>query len=567
MVVGWGVSAPCSPLVLFTMAACATALSAWLLLSFSDVRRCVSGALLLGGAVGCCARGSAPGHALFRSSSPSPEVGRFELVQPWSPRGSTARWLAVGPDGRQALLEVKGPTLGVGQTMVAGVRRLRPEPAAHLADFDERAFLKGRGVSSKYAVDWHGAVTEAPGLLASVRRALDTAKLRVRLRCLSLNDPDVSGLLMALMTGDKGGVSRTTKAAFSDVGLSHLVAVSGFHIGLMAGLFLLVFQWLGCPAGWRPYLLAPLVWGYVGLCGWPGSAVRAAAMMSVGVLALALGRKSDGMTVLSAVALAIVAFRPEALGDLGVGLSFLATAGILLLHRCFKGLGWSSWLQKCGMLVGVPLVATACTAPLAWPAFGKFPVVFVATNIMAAPLVTAILVLFVAWYILPGPFSWGLREALVHLTHLFLDLVSWWAEYPPLLLPLDRTFTACAGGALAVGCIWGLAVQRPLRLGLAGALTAFALLRWSSFEEQRPRAVMVGSDCVVYARDKVTVFPASPTPRYAGVKTWKTRSLTERVSNEPPDSIWWCGAQWAMSSHHIRYRTQGGQWRVVSSFR
>ena len=538
--------------------------SAVLLMKSSGLRPAVLGVVLLGIAVGLGAR-SCVLHRSSETVTSEHQVKQFELVQSWPTRGDTERWLAVDSRGERVLLEAKGFKLQVGRILVAGVQQILPHSPIHLADFDEAAFLNGRGVRAKYKVIWCGMSTDEMGIQGRFREAVAAVKQRVTRRCMGIGGGAPSGLLLALITGDKSALPRSTRDAFSDVGLSHLVAVSGFHVGLVAGFLLLVLRLVRCPHPWKPYVFLPLVWMYVGLCGWTGSAVRAAAMTSVAACAVALRRKPDGPTVLSAVGLLIVAMWPESMGDLGVGLSFLATAGILLLHRFVRALGWSRWWRYCVMLVGVPVVATACTAPLAWPAFGKLPLCFVASNIVATPFVLAILLLFVAWCVLPEVFSQWLQHALSLVLELFLGLAGEWAKCSPYVMPLDRTMTAAAGCAVALGFFWGLAVKKPVLFGMAGVLTTCAVLRGPWADHAQPQVIMAGTDCVVLEHDHLAVFTVLPTPSRPGHIKWKTRSLIERVSNHPPDSIWWCGTQWAMTPYHIRCRTWDGTWQVISS--
>ena len=539
-------------------------ISGLMLLRFSAIRQAIAGSVLLGVAIGFGASGCQT-RASYPTDGQGLGVCRFELVRSWPNRGNTERWLAIDAQKKRVLLEGSDLGLHSGEVVVAGVRCLVPDSQAHPADFDEGAFLRARGVSAKYEVVWCGQPARAEGLTAGVRRALGAVRKQVAQRCLGLGDQVPAGLLLAFITGDKTELPRPTRAAFSDVGLSHLMAVSGFHVGLVAGMILLVLQAFQCPRLWKPYLFVPLVWAYVGLCGWPGSAVRAGAMSSVAAFAVGSCRKPDGLTVLSAVGVLTAAFRPEALGDLGLGLSFLATAGILLLNRYFAALGWTGWRRYCGMLAGVPLVATACTAPLSWPAFGKLPMCFVPANIMATPLVMAILALFAAWCVVPPVLAGLVKPLLIQLLHLFLNLVEGWSKWGPLLLPLNPNVTTCAGCALALGVLWGLAVKRPIWFGLAGAFTACALLRGAKLVQHHPQRFMVGTDCVVVQGCYSAVFTEhSARPGQSHLK-WKTRSLTERVSNHPPDSIRWCGAQWAMTPYYIRCRTAEGPWRVVSS--
>ena len=282
----------------------------------SGLRPAVLGVVLLGSAVGLGAR-SCVLHRSSETVTSEHQVKQFELVQSWPTRGDTERWLAVDSRGERVLLEAKGFKLQVGRILVAGVQQILPHSPIHLADFDEAAFLNGRGVRAKYKVIWCGMSTDEMGIQGRFREAVAAVKQRVTRRCMGIGGGAPSGLLLALITGDKSALPRSTRDAFSDVGLSHLVAVSGFHVGLVAGFLLLVLRLVRCPHPWKPYVFLPLVWMYVGLCGWTGSAVRAAAMTSVAACAVALRRKPDGPTVLSAVGLLIVAMWPESMGDLG----------------------------------------------------------------------------------------------------------------------------------------------------------------------------------------------------------------------------------------------------------
>ena len=113
--------------------------------------------------------------------------------------------------------------------------------------------------------------------------------------------------------------------------------------------------------------MVPAVWAYVAVVGFPGSAVRAASMVMLWAAAEWVRRKSDGLTLLAAAGALLWCGQGNAPLDLGVGLSFTATCGILLLHRWLRNQHFSRSKKKVLMAFGVPVVATAFTAQMAWP--------------------------------------------------------------------------------------------------------------------------------------------------------------------------------------------------------
>ena len=151
---------------------------------------------------------------------------------------------------------------------------------------------------------------------------------------------------------------RPVRLAFAGAGLAHLTAVSGFHTGLVSAFVLVLLGAVGWPRRWRPVVLVPVVWAYVGVCGFPASALRAAAMATLAAVALSAQRQPDGLTFLSAAGMLLWVLSPHAVLDLGTGLSFLATAGILCLHASPVIRRTSRW-RGVVLMAGVPLVAVA----------------------------------------------------------------------------------------------------------------------------------------------------------------------------------------------------------------
>ena len=141
-------------------------------------------------------------------------------------------------------------------------------------------------------------------------------------------DPEAS-LLAGILLGIESGLPRDLQKAFKDTGTTHIIAISGFNITIIAGLFITLFSnLLGKKMG---AVLAMLGIGiYTILVGADAAVVRAALMGGLGLLGRQLGRRQDGVASLLVVAVVMTYFNPMTPWDVGFQLSFAATAGLIL---------------------------------------------------------------------------------------------------------------------------------------------------------------------------------------------------------------------------------------------
>lgn len=138
---------------------------------------------------------------------------------------------------------------------------------------------------------------------------------------------DSGGLLKALTTGDKTGMSDAFRSALSRTGLSHMTAVSGMHMVFLVEFILL----LPGNRRWKCLIAIPLMYGFALLTGAAPSAVRAAVMETFVLLGRILRRQYDPITALSAALFLILVQNPWAAGSVGLQLSFASVLGIHLL--------------------------------------------------------------------------------------------------------------------------------------------------------------------------------------------------------------------------------------------
>lgn len=138
-----------------------------------------------------------------------------------------------------------------------------------------------------------------------------------------------SALLAGIVLGEESSLPADLQQAFQDTGTAHIIAISGFNIAILAGLFATAFGRLLGPR--RGALAAGLgIALYTLLVGASASVMRAAIMGCLGLLARQMGRQQDGLNSLGAAALAMCVFQPDLPWDAGFQLSFMATLGLVL---------------------------------------------------------------------------------------------------------------------------------------------------------------------------------------------------------------------------------------------
>ncbi|APU13722.1 MULTISPECIES: ComEC/Rec2 family competence protein [Actinoalloteichus] len=227
--------------------------------------------------------------------------------------------------------------------------------------------------------------------------------------------PDPAGLLPALVVGDTGGQSPQVEEEFQAAGLTHLTAVSGANLAILCGAVLLLCRAVSLGPVPSTVAAAVALVGFVILARPEPSVLRAAAMGSVTLLALVLGRRRCALPALAGTVIALLLVLPELSTHPGFALSVAATAGLVLLAP-----GWAGALRDRGVPIGVAealavaVAAQVATAPLIAGLSGEVSLISILANLLAAPVVAPATLLGVL-AALVSPFHLGTAELLVYL--------------------------------------------------------------------------------------------------------------------------------------------------------
>jgi len=292
-----------------------------------------------------------------------------------------------------------------------------------------------------------------------------------------------AAMVRALVLGDPSGVPDRWRRGLRRAGLAHLLAVSGLHVGLVAGLALLV----AAPLPMRPRLAAALaaIAAYLLAAGPRPSLLRAALMGSLAAIALVAERRPSGANALAVAAAALALHRPALVDDVGFRLTVSATAGILFLAPALES-AWSGGRagrprDRPGRRGGVrrlllaPLAATCgaqlASLPFAAPVFHLVSWTAPASNLVAVPYTALFLAAALGW-VAAALASPPAAAALLPGLDLLAKPFGWPAAGPPAAWgTVPAAAPPAASCALAVLlAAWLLRPRRLILLALAVAV-------------------------------------------------------------------------------------------------
>ena len=301
---------------------------------------------------------------------------------------------------------------------------------------------------------------------------------------LNLSD-DEKTVLAALTLGYKKSMSHEIRNHFAITGVAHLLAVSGFHVGIICGFLSLFFSFLNYAkwSRWLKYIfLVSLIWLFALLAGLSASAVRAALMLTFYLTGKQLRRCTDGYNTLAAAAFCMLVFDPYILFDIGFQLSFIAVFFILILQPDLEKqiVVRNPILKIPWQWITVTVAAQIGTTPLCLYYFGQSSSLFLLTNLPLMLLSTLLIPLCLVWLLIYSdiPFYIMLQSSVEWLTHSLFSIVNVFSKIPfvSFLFRFDFVSLILSYIVIVVGFVYYK--QRKPYLLLMTLFIFFLLLIW-----------------------------------------------------------------------------------------
>ncbi|MCK6390583.1 MAG: DNA internalization-related competence protein ComEC/Rec2 [Azonexus sp.] len=416
-----------------------------------------------------------------------------------------------------------GPPVWPGERWQFSVRLKRPHGSANPGGFDYEVWLLERGIRAGGYVrsggfERLGEAIWPPAIWVARLRAAIGARFSA---ALPEDEWPWRGVLSALAIGDQSAVDGPLWAIFNRTGTTHLMAISGLHVTMVAGLFgwLVNALWrrfpvlaLRCPAQKAGLLAAALAaFAYALLAGFGVPAQRTLYMLLVAVAARFSSREVAPSRVLALAMGIVLVIDPWAVLAAGFWLSFGAVAGLLLMGASSPaaGQGWRRRLRAWGM---VQWAATLATLPILLMVFQQFSLVSPLANAVAVPVISFVVTpLALLAALIPWP-------PLLQAAHWVLDglmpFLGWCASWP-VWQAASPPWWAMAGAGLGVA-------MALLPRGVPGRSLGLMLVlpvliwpaEWPPVGEAWIDVLDVGQGQAVVVRTRSQVLMFDPGPRY-----------------------------------------------------
>ena len=358
-----------------------------------------------------------------------------------------------------------------GQRWRLELKLKRPYGFMNPGGFDYELWLLRKGIRATGYVRQH-----QDAVLVKEAVAYPLTRLRSRLANAILQqvEPSHQGLVLALALGERYRLSSDVRARLNDTGTSHLIAISGLHLGLIATLV-----WFVCCYLWRqsqyltgllPATLAASVLAFAAatfyalLAGFSLPTQRALIMLAVILMVKLIHRPMKTANILSIAACIILILDPFALLAADFWLSFLAVGIIFYVSRHRHDLITRSWLNllKIQLCLSIALIP----ALLFW--FNQFPLYSLLANLFAIPLIGLLVVplclLAVVLTLIVPDISLLLFKYTASLLELFWSLLGWLAQLPAITVPIPSSSLLMTLLALVGICLLLLPRGLPARL-------------------------------------------------------------------------------------------------------
>jgi competence protein ComEC len=311
-----------------------------------------------------------------------------------------------------------------------------------LEDFDWREYLARQGIYSimNYPEQIELLSKEQGfkplewlyGLRNRMSQALDSA----------LPEPQ-SSLAQAILLGKRSSIPDDLNVSFSRTGTTHIIAISGLNLSIVAGIVLSLTAWLfGRKRPTYFWLALVAVWGYAVLTGLQAPVLRAAIMGNLWLFADYIGRPRSALPALLFAAAMMIGIRPSILSDVSFQLSFASMAGLILLTPYFqswgrKPLGITDEARTAGTFIidslSITLGAIIATFPIIVFYFHQISLVALPANLFILAVVPAIMVtsaIVAVTGLFAAPLAWVLGwVAWLFLTYM-IGVVGFFSDLP-----------------------------------------------------------------------------------------------------------------------------------------
>jgi ComEC/Rec2-related protein len=314
----------------------------------------------------------------------------------------------------------------------------------------------------------------------------------------------------ALITGDKSALDMSVKTSFANLGISHLLATSGLHIGILLMIFGIIFKKLRTPIVIKSVISFAVIMIFLCFAGFRVSMVRASFMWMLLTMSKLWGERVSPLNTLGVAMLVLLAFNPLCIFDISFVLSCASVAGIVLFSKMLMRV---QKIKYAGKILGLVLTTVAVVA-FTWPVvayyFNSISLLSPIYNIIFVPISSVALFVGMVFGLLSGisflaPVLGTLAKAL---SHIIIQGAQWLSGFAPSLNMVSPPFGVIVLWMTGAASLSGLVFKtkktwlRIVSLSvMAAAVVIMGVTQVRIENEQSIKAYADGSGMLIYIKD------------------------------------------------------------------
>lgn len=334
----------------------------------------------------------------FYKEMPSQTELKATIIEEGSKREYYYRYIVKIEEGKfknkKLYLLTQQDSLKYGQLIYIKGEYIIPSEAKNYKGFDYREYLKTKKIYGTIKVNKYNIKILKNNNINKIFCIANKSRNYIKNKTKEILPLDCASLLNGILIGDKSDINENIIEDFKLSNLSHMLAVSGTHVGyIIIGLTLLLNK-IHISKKWIYVIMIIALIIYLFITNFTVSIIRACIMSILVLISNILHRKSDIATSISISTLVILIYNPFSINDIGFQLSYLGTIGIILFTKNIEEiLNKIKLNKKVRKIIATSTSAQIMIAPIMAIRFNTISLTFIIGNILATPLLGASIIL------------------------------------------------------------------------------------------------------------------------------------------------------------------------------
>lgn len=323
-----------------------------------------------------------------------------------------------------------------------------PDSQRNENGFNYRQYLKTQKIAGKVDIEKEDIKIIKDKQGSNIARIINSFRNNLLEKVYKILPNKEAGICVALLLGEKSGISNELEQSFREASLSHMLAISGAHITYILLGITLVLNFFNIHKRWSKIFICIFLLIFIFIAGGSPSITRACIMTILKLIADILFLKSNTYNNLAISAIIIFIFNPYAIFDVGLQLSYGGTIGIITFVDIFENISKNNSnikiLTYIKQTIIITISANIIIIPIMLYNFNTIYLSFIISNLLATPIMGICLIIgmFFLVFLIITPISYVISILLIPLLKIFIIIAEFSSKipFPKILLPAPKVW-------------------------------------------------------------------------------------------------------------------------------